>query len=89
MSLFGRDVALIAIFGMVLVVLFPATSGPFQVTRGPASSLRPIAYADLIIFCLSCLIVILSCNPESRVRAIHPVIADNLNYPQTSRALRC
>ena len=89
MWLFGRDVALIAIFGMVLVVLFPATTGPFQVTHGPASSLRPIAYANLIIFCLSCLIVILTCIPESRIRASHPVTADNLNYPQTSRALRC
>jgi hypothetical protein len=89
MSLFGRNVALIAIFGIALVILFPASFGPFQVTHGPASSLRAIAYADLIFFCLSCLIVILTCNPAWRIRESHPATTDSLAGPHISRTLRC
>jgi hypothetical protein len=89
MPWFDRNVALLAVLGISFVILFPATFGPFQVTNGPASALRSIAYADLVMFCLSCLVVILRQSPRSAVQHSHPAIADVVTSPHPSLTLHC
>jgi len=89
MSFFSRNVALLAALGITVVVLFPATFGPFPVTHGPASALRAIAYAALLFSCLSCLIIVLRQNPLSRVQLSHIATQDTVSPPHPIFALRC
>jgi len=57
MSMFFRNVGLLAAVGIVSVVLFPAVCGPFTATYGPASAFRAMANAALLIFALCTLMV--------------------------------
>lgn len=57
MSIFWRNVALVATLGVAIVVLFPLGSGPFTATYGPASALRALAYIAFLFALLSTLLV--------------------------------
>ena len=89
MSLFGRNVALLAVLGIVHIALFPAAFGPFQVTHGPASALDSTPAADFVLFCLCLLVSFLVLHPVSRVQHTHPAMEDAVSYPQLTLALRC
>ena len=89
MSLFSRNVALLAVLGIAFVILFPATFGPFPVTHGPAMALRAIVYAALLFFCLSSLVIVLLQNPLSGVQRSHSAITDPDNSSRRILTLRC
>jgi hypothetical protein len=89
MSLFGRNVALLAVLGIALVVLFPATFGPFPVTYGPASALRAIAYATLLLLCLSVLPAVLTESPMLQLQQNRPTEAVTGSLTPPTLALRC
>ena len=89
MSLCSRNVALMAVLGIAFVILFPATFGPFQVTNGPASSLRAIADADLVIFCLCFLVIVLRQNPLSGIQLSHPGSTYTFSSSPPVLTLRC
>ena len=90
MSVLSRNVALLAVLlGITSVVLFPVTFGPFQVTEGPASSLRALVDADLLIFCLCCLVVLLRQEQVQRLPHTNLSVEDAGNSPHPILALRC
>jgi hypothetical protein len=89
MSLFGRNVALLAVVGIAHIAMFPAAFGPFQVTHGPAAALDSSPVADFVLFCFFVLATFLTLNPVSRVRQTHPAIEDAVSYPRLTLALRC
>lgn len=60
-----RNVALLIALGIAAVVLFPAGSGPFTATHGPASALRAVVDVDLVFALLSTAVAVQSDPPES------------------------
>ena len=89
MPLFSRNVALVAVLGIALVLLFPATFGPFPVTHGPASALRAIAYASLLFLCLSVLPAVLTESPILQLQQNHPAEAVAASLTPPTLTLRC
>src|SRR5215470_3818653 len=47
---FGRGLAVLAIFGTVMLFLFPVASGPYCATHGPVTPLRAMRYAFVLQF---------------------------------------
>jgi len=88
MSMFFRNVAVLAAVGIVGVVLFPAVCGPFTATYGPASAFRAMAYAALLLFVLCTLTISRS---ESSIRVRPAVSPASLVEPSALPipALRC
>jgi hypothetical protein len=89
MSLFSRNVALLAVLGIAHIALFPATFGPFQATHGPASALGSTPITDFVLLCLSLLVAFLTLNPVSRFRQTRPAVEDAVGSPHPALALRC
>ncbi len=87
MLLSRPKIALLATLGITIILLFPAAFGPFPVTYGPASALRAIAYAALVIFCLSFLVAFLMESAALRIEHIAQAIAAGASCP--TPALRC
>ena len=81
-------VALLAIFGILLVFFFPASCGPFSVTNGPATAFRALEVARGLFASMSAalLVVALQCifRLEFAVQIAVPV-----NYDPELFALRC
>jgi hypothetical protein len=46
----GTKFAVLAIFGILAVFMFHAASGPFSVVHGPATALRALRSAGLLMF---------------------------------------
>jgi hypothetical protein len=46
----GTKFAILAIFGILAVFMFHAASGPFSVVYGPATALRALRNAGLLMF---------------------------------------
>ncbi|PYX10285.1 MAG: hypothetical protein DMG88_03265 [Acidobacteria bacterium] len=44
----GRGLAVLAIFGTVMLFLFPIASGPYSATHGPVTPLRAMRYSLLV-----------------------------------------
>jgi hypothetical protein len=44
----GRSLAVLAIFGTVMLFLFPIASGPYSATHGPVTPLRAMRYSFLV-----------------------------------------
>lgn len=53
MPLRRRNVALLVAMGVLFVVLFPASVGPFTATNGPVTALRALAFAVLLFAAMS------------------------------------
>ncbi len=68
MSIFWRNVAVLATLGVAAVVLFPLGAGPFTVTNGPASALRAFAYIALLFVLLSTPLAARMERPQSHLR---------------------
>ena len=87
--MFFRNAALLAIVGIVTVVLFPAVCGPFTATYGPASALRAMAYAALLVFTLCTLVASHTESSKLRLRAAAsvPALAEPSVLP--TPVLRC
>ena len=47
---FGRGLAVLAIFGTVMLFLFPVASGPYCATHGPVTPLRAMRYSFVLKF---------------------------------------
>ena len=54
----GGALALLAMFGILLVFFFPATSGPFSVTNGPATAFRSVIAARGLFAAMSAALLI-------------------------------
>ena len=89
MSIFWRNVALLATLGVAGVVLFPLASGPFTVTNGPASALRAFAYVALLFVLLSTLLAVRTDQPESHLRQDSSFVVVALPDCATPLPLRC
>jgi hypothetical protein len=89
MSIFSRNVALLATLGVALVVLFPLGSGPFTATYGPASALRAIAYVSLLFVLLSTLLAVRTDGSESHVRRDLSVAPVAVSASTAVLPLRC
>jgi len=89
MSMFFRNVALLAAVGIVGVVLFPAVCGPFTATYGPASAFRAMTYAALLIFALCTLMASHTESSEIRLRPAASLAALAGPSAVFTRALRC
>ena len=89
MSMFFRNVAVLAAVGIVGVVLFQAVCGPFTATYGPASAFRAMANAALLIFALCTLMVSHTETSKIRLRpaASPAALAERSALP--TLALRC
>ena len=89
MSIFCRNVALLATLGVALVVLFPLGAGPFTATYGPASALRAIAYVSLLFVLLSTLLAVRTNPSESHVRRNLSVAPAAVSASTAVLPLRC
>ena len=89
MSIFWRNVALLATLGVAVVVLFPLGSGPFTVTNGPASALRAFAYIALLFVLLSTLLTARTDRPQSYLRQDASCALVALSADATHLPLRC
>ena len=89
MSIRWRNVALLAILGVAVVVLFPLGSGPFTVTNGPASALRALAYAAFVFVLLSTLLAIRTDRPQSHLRQDSSLVAVTPPDSAIPLPLRC
>ena len=66
MTLLSRNLALLAILSIVVMVFSPPVCGPFTATYGPASALRAIVFAALVILSLTHLWVLQLLTPQLR-----------------------
>jgi len=89
MSMFFRNVGLLAAVGIVSVVLFPAVCGPFTATYGPASAFRAMAYAALLIFALCTLMASHTESSKIRLRSAASPVALAEPSALPAPALRC
>jgi len=89
MSLFRRNVALLATLGIALVVFCPTVRGPFTATHGPESALRALAYADFVFDCLTALVILPIAGHELGRLADHPVEPFSIVSLPPTPALRC
>jgi hypothetical protein len=81
--------ALMAVLGILLVFFFPAASGPFSVTNGPATAFRALAAARGLFAAMSAALLVaaaLRCilRVESMVR-----ISVRFSCESEMYALRC
>jgi hypothetical protein len=81
--------ALMAVLGILLVFFFPAASGPFSVTHGPATAFRALKAARGLFAAMSAALLIaaaLRCvlHLESMAR-----LAVHASYAPELFALRC
>jgi hypothetical protein len=80
--------ALLVVLGILLVFFFPATSGPFSVTNGPATAFRALHAARNVFAAMSAALLIAAlqcvCRLEFLARTAVPV-----NYDPELFTLRC
>ena len=84
-----RNLAFLATLAVATVVLFPAVSGPFTATFGPACAFRAIAYAALVAFALTMLVAVSRQSPVMLLtrQPATVIVADFGPLPTVS--LRC
>lgn len=72
--------ALLAVFGILLVFFFPASCGPFSVTNGPATAFRALELARGVFAAMSVLLLVLllqcNCREELQVRIVVNTVDD-------------
>jgi hypothetical protein len=80
--------ALLAMLGILLVFFFPATTGPFSVTNGPATAFRALDAARGVFaaMCAALLVAALQCVCRLEFLAQTAVL---VSYDLELFALRC
>ncbi len=82
-------IAMLAIFGTILVFLFPAACGPFTATNGPATALRAAAAIQMLLMALySSLFIALLRLPAFAV-TVEPVSPCRAGHDLAPFSLRC
>jgi hypothetical protein len=89
MLLFFKYVALVAMIGIALVMLFPLGSGPFTATHGPVSALRAIANFALLLVIFCFLAAMRSGRLTSCIRQVIPFEPTEACTPRPILELRC
>jgi hypothetical protein len=82
-------VAVLAVFGILLVFFFPASRGPFSVTCGPVTAFRALAAARELFAAISAALLMASARQcryylQFRMRA-----SFQKSYDSSPLALRC
>jgi hypothetical protein len=80
--------ALLAMLGILLVFFFPATSGPFSVTNGPATAFRALDAARGVFAAMSAALLVAALQCVCRLEFLART-AVLVSYDLELFALRC
>ncbi len=81
--------ALMAMLGILLVFFFPAPSGPFSVTNGPATAFRALAAARGLFAAMSAALLVAAVRRCVLYLRFTMGTAVQMNYDPALLALRC
>jgi hypothetical protein len=77
-----------AILGILLVFFFPASSGPFSVTNGPATAFRALAAAQGLFAAMGALFVAFTLRSVLDLQSTTQTV-EQMNCDPALLALRC
>jgi hypothetical protein len=82
-------ITLVAIFGTVFVLLFPAVYGPFTATNGPTTAFRAAAAIQKLLILLSQSLIVALLRPTALSMTLAPVFASCAGQGSPPVSLRC